>query len=341
MQKPWYFLFIFSIVILAAGIAGWYFLNHSPSDVSSDTLVISTGSPEFSALTLVADKKGFFTKYRLNVTIRDYPTGVGAVNDLMQGNADLAYAAEFVGVSLLGKYPDLRIIGCTAECDVISIVSRNDRGIATPKDLKGKSIAVPKNTQAEFFLGRYLALNGIEITDIRIHYVDPADLVDSVVSGNDDAAIIWEPYAFIIGKQLGRNSTTFPAQRGQRFYWVTYTRPDVIRNRPDVLTRYFKALDEAGSYFNQNEKESKAVIREHVNLPEDYVDSLFKNNQYALSLDQSLIIAMEDESRWMISNNLTTKKAVPNYLDYITTEPLRTVNPRMVNIIRSEISHED
>lgn len=334
MQKPWYFLFIFSIFILAAGIVGWYFLNHSPSNVPSDTLVISTGSPEFSALTLVADKKGFFTKYGLNVTIRDYPTGVGAVNDLMQGNADLAYAAEFVGVSLISKYPDLRIIGCTAECDVISIVSRNDRGIVTPKDLKGKSIAVPKNTQAEFFLGRYLALNGIEDTDIRIHYVDPADLVDSVVSGNDDAAIIWEPHAFIIGKQLGRNSTTFPAQSGQSFYWVIYTRPDVIRNRPDVLTRYFKALDEAGSYFYQNEKESKAVVREHVNLTEDYVDSLFKNNQYVLSLDQSLIIAMEDESRWMISNNLTTKKTVPNYLDYISTEPLHTVKPRMVNIIR-------
>lgn len=334
MQKFWYLFGAFVIIVLVAGFAGWYFLIPAPSDVPSANLVISTGSPGFSALTLVADKKGFFRKYGLNVTIRDYPTGIDAVNDLMEGNADLAYAAEFVGVSLIGNYPELRIIGSTADCDVISIVSRNDRGIVSPKDLKGKSIAVPKSTQAEFFLGRYLTLNGLNPADIKVNYLSPSDLVQSVVNGQNDAAIIWEPYAFTIGKQLGKNSTTFPAQSGQRFYWVVYTRPDVIRNRPDVLTRYFRALEEAGSYFYQNENESKAIVRERVDLPEDYVDSLFKNNQYVLSLDQSLIIAMEDESRWMISNNLTDKKVVPNYLDYISTEPLHTVNPRMVNIIR-------
>lgn len=333
MQKTWYIISAIIVIVAVAGFSSGYILPSAQPAPVQDNLVITTGSPEFSALTLVANKKGFFTKYRLNVTIRDYPSGIYAVDDLMAGNSDLAYAAEFVGVSLISKYPDLRIIGSTANCDVISIIARNDRGIVSPLDLRGKSVAVPKNTQAEFFLGRYLTLNGMNWTDVTIHYLAPADLVQSVVSGQSDAAIIWEPNVYTIEQQLGKNSTTFPAQSGQRFYWLTYTRPDVIRNRPDVLIRYFLALDETGRYIYQNEDEAKTIIKNRVSLPEGYVDSLWKKNQYILSLDQSLIIAMEDESRWMISNNLTDKKEVPNYLDYISSKSLRTVSPVSVNII--------
>jgi len=334
MQKTWNIILVIVVIVAVAGFIIWYNLTPEQPAIVQDNLVISSGSPEYSALTLVADKKGYFTKYGLNVTIRDYLTGVGAVNDLMSGNADLAYAAEFVGVSLIGKYPDLKIIGSTAKCDVISLVARSDRGILSPQDLRGKSVAVPKATQAEFFLGRYLTLNGINLTDITIHYLAPADLIQSVITGQSDAAIIWEPHVYTIEQQLGKNSTTFPAQSGQRFYWLTYTRPDVIRNRPDVLVRYFRALDESGRYIHQNEDESKAIIGKRVNLSEGYVNSLWKKNQYILSFDQSLIIAMEDESRWLISNNLTDKKVVPNYLDYLSTESMHTVNPQAVNIIR-------
>jgi len=336
MQKTGYIICAIVVIAAVAGFAGWYIIPYAEPTPAPDNLVITTGSPEYSALTLVAAKKGFFTKYGLNVTIRDYPSGIGAVDELMSGNADLAYAAEFVGVSLIGKYPDLRILGSTANCDVISIIARTDRGIVSPQDLRGKSIAVPKNTQAEFFLGRYLTLNGINHTDIIIHYLAPTDLVQSVVSGQSDAAIIWEPNVYTIEQQLGMNSTTFPAQGGQQFYWLIYTRPDVIRTRPDVLIKYFQALEEAERYLNLNEYESKAIIQNRVNLPTSYVNSLWKKSQYVLSFDQSLIIAMEDESRWMISNNLTDKKVVPNYLDYISTESLRTVSPVSVNIISGE-----
>jgi NitT/TauT family transport system substrate-binding protein len=51
-----------------------------------------------------------------------------------------------------------------------------------------------------------------------------------------------------------------------------------------------------------------------------------------LTLDQSLILAMEDEARWMISNNLTTEKTVPNFLDYIYAYGLKSVKPAAVTI---------
>jgi hypothetical protein len=54
----------------------------------------------------------------------------------------------------------------------------------------------------------------------------------------------------------------------------------------------------------------------------------------SLTLDQSLVLAMEDEARWMIENNLTADKQVPNFLDFIHEEALEAIKPQAVNIIR-------
>jgi hypothetical protein len=43
---------------------------------------------------------------------------------------------------------------------------------------------------------------------------------------------------------------------------------------------------------------------------------------------------MEDESRWMISNNLTGQVAIPDYRDSLYFKGLENVKPDSVNIIR-------
>jgi hypothetical protein len=42
---------------------------------------------------------------------------------------------------------------------------------------------------------------------------------------------------------------------------------------------------------------------------------------------------MEDEGRWMIANNLTAEKTIPDFRNYIYTKGLEVVKPDAVNII--------
>jgi NitT/TauT family transport system substrate-binding protein len=320
--------------IILIGILILYTMQSPRQAAMPEQLTIASGSPEFSALTLVAKEKGYFARHGLNVTIRDYPTGALAMNELLSGRADLAYAAEFVGVSTSFRAPDFKIIGSTAKSNVIALVVRNDRGIVKPSDLKGKIIAVPKGTAAEFYLGRYLTLNGMDIRDVTVKNLGPAGLVTSVVSGDYDAAIIWEPYVYQIEQQLGWNGTTWPAQGGQRFYWVTYTTDDMIRDRPGVTRDYVRALDEAEAFLNSHEPEAKEIVRKRVNMTDEYIDVLWEKNQYVLSLDQGLVLAMEDEARWMEGENMTGGSTRPSYLDMISQDAMREVKPSAVTIIR-------
>jgi hypothetical protein len=43
---------------------------------------------------------------------------------------------------------------------------------------------------------------------------------------------------------------------------------------------------------------------------------------------------MEDEARWMIGNNVTNEKQVPDFNNYIYENPLKAISPEAVNIIR-------
>ena len=72
----------------------------------------------------------------------------------------------------------------------------------------------------------------------------------------------------------------------------------------------------------------------HVNMSDDYIDVLWEKNQYVLSLDQGLVLAMEDEARWMKEENMTGDNNPPSYLDMISQDAMREIKPSAVTIIR-------
>jgi NitT/TauT family transport system substrate-binding protein len=80
--------------------------------------------------------------------------------------------------------------------------------------------------------------------------------------------------------------------------------------------------------------EAWSILQKRLRLNDSYAKTVWLRNQFSLSLNQSLILAMEDEARWMIKNNLTTEINVPNFPDYIYEEGLKALKPEAVNIIR-------
>ena len=75
-------------------------------------------------------------------------------------------------------------------------------------------------------------------------------------------------------------------------------------------------------------------MQRRLGLDPGYMEAVWQQNQFTLSLDQSLVLAMEDEARWMIANNLTDATSVPDFRDYLYPDCLEAVKPGSVNIIR-------
>jgi NitT/TauT family transport system substrate-binding protein len=184
-------------------------------------------------------------------------------------------------------------------------------------------------------LGRFLELNGIGLDDVTI--VDTVDTVrttEAIVNGDADAVVAFQPHVNTIQKRLGDAVLVWPVQNNQLVYGILVTRADWLAQSGDSVRRFIRALAEAEEYLVSHPDEASAIVRDRLKLDEAYVTSVWSQHQFGLSLDMSLVIAMNDEARWMIDNNLTSEKTVPDFKDYIYLDGLRAAKPEAVDIIR-------
>jgi NitT/TauT family transport system substrate-binding protein len=214
------------------------------------------------------------------------------------------------------------------------IIARADRGINSTVDLKGKRIGVPRQTITEFYLGRMLELNGMRIQQVTLVNTKASDPAGAIAEGNVDAIVTWEPYVTQIRQQMGNGVIIWPAQSGQMSFWSVASTPGWINQHPDMVRRFLKSLARAEKYIIQHPVEAKKILQKRLKLDDTYIVTIWSQNQFSLSLDQALILAMEDEARWMIKNNLTSEKQVPDFVNYIYVDGLKTVKPEAVKIIR-------
>jgi NitT/TauT family transport system substrate-binding protein len=101
-----------------------------------------------------------------------------------------------------------------------------------------------------------------------------------------------------------------------------------------LIREFLKSLNSAAEYTIDHPDGQRQSYKKRLNFSGTYMAAVWPNNHFSLSLDQSLVTAMEDEARWMINNNLTSEKTVPDFRAYIYTKGLEEVMPESVNIIR-------
>jgi NitT/TauT family transport system substrate-binding protein len=301
-----------------------------------DSVIIAYTPFESTALLTIAEDQQLFSRNGINVTLRKYDTGVGAVDGMLNGEADIAVGTnEFPLVGRAFQKEKIRTIGSIAKSDFIYVVGRRDRGIERISDLKGKKVGTTFRTIAEFFLGRLLELHGMSIKDVTmVDLKTPAEWVGAVVNGDIDAVSTAQPYANAAKERLGANAAFWSAQSNRPLFTQVISTDDWISKHPESISRFLKALAQAEEYAIRNSAETKATIQRMLNLDAAYMEAVWSQNQYFLSLDQSLIVAMEDEARWMIRNGLTSGNEIPDFLNFIYEDGLKAVMPERVTIIR-------
>lgn len=300
-----------------------------PEKITISTLPIFT-----PGLLFVAQEKGYFRDNGLEVTIKIFQTGPMGIEQLQAGQIDIAYVADFVLVGEIFKgHKSLRCLGSIAAADIVDLMALKDRGIRQPGDLEGKRIGVARGTIAEFFLGRFLTFNHLTLKDVEISYLRPDEMAEALAKGLVDAVMVWDPVTYDIIKQLGGRIINWPGQSNQKFYNVLVSTDKFIQSNSSALEKLFRALSQAEIFIKNNRDESLDIIAKQISLDKSVFKADWLNSDYELSFDQSLLIAMEDEARWIIKNKLTEHTRLPNFLNYCCVEPLAKVNPKAVKVI--------
>lgn len=326
------------IVVILVGISAVAFGSWSCQAGYSgpvESITLGTVLLEPTAPIIVAEEQHFFTQNGLDITLKVYDTGLSAVNAMLNGEVDIAApVAEYVLVGKAFDKDKIQTIASIDEVDYTFIIGRKDRGIQAISDLTGKKIGVARGTVMEFYLGRFLELHGMNIKDVVLVDTKLSQTADAIIGGDVDAVISFAPYAYTAQNKLGDNVVLWPAQCSQVLYGLIICRDDWITGHPELINRLLKSLARAEDYIVQHPAEAKVIVQERLNLDDAYMNTFWPEHQFSLSLDESLIAAMKDEARWMIANNLTTEKQLPDFLSYICIDGLKAIKPEAVKIIR-------
>ncbi len=325
---------IVAIFLISVGYFYWSQNKNQAQKISVPSQNIRIGNVgEYSIFNIIAKQNGYFEKNGLNAEVKEYSSGPAAMQDLLAGKLDVTVAAEFVGVRNIFTSNDIRILSEVSKQESFSLIARKDKGITAPKDLKGKTLGVTRKGSGEFFLGKFLDINDLKITDVKIEDLSPADMSAKIEAGTLDAAVIFDPHIYNLQNKLGANAVVFSVQAKEKTFALLYSTQNYINNNPKIIEQYLKSLKQAEDFAKSNPEESMAIVGRNLNYSPEYVKRMWGKVEFRLSLDQEVLLIMEDQAAWVIANKLTNKTEQPNFLNYIYFKGLTTINPNAVSIV--------
>jgi NitT/TauT family transport system substrate-binding protein len=321
------------ILVIAIGFSSFVLLTQKPYTGSIESVTIGLYPSEYSSLIYIANDQHYFSANGLQITLTNYTSGAAAVTGMLNGQVDISTASEFVVVNNAMQNASLYAFGSVSKYLNLFVVARTDKGISNISDLVGKRIGVALGSANQFYLGSFLQLNNIDLSQVTFVNVNFEQTPSALANGTIDAAITFQPYINQIQGLLGNRIVMWPAQADQFGYFEAICTKNWAVMHPDLIVRFLKALVQAESFNVNNENQAIALVAKDLNYTNAYTASVWPDYQYSVTLDQTFILLMQDESRWLISNNLTSGTFVPNFSDYVYVNGLKSFDPSAVNII--------
>jgi NitT/TauT family transport system substrate-binding protein len=303
--------------------------------VPPEKITIAYSTLPETALAQVAQTRGYFREEGLEVTPHLFPYGKRALEDLLAGQADFATVAETPVMFAIMKGDKISIIATIHTSSLgHAIMARKDRGILTLADLKGKKIAATLGTTSDFFLDAMLITHRISRKDVQIVDMKAEEIPDALDRGDVDAVTTFTLYTALTQKKLGDRVITF---RDKDINWYPFNvvaTQEFISKNPGKVKKMLRALVKAEGFVRGNPAEAQKIVADFSGIEIAIIREIWADADFTVSLDQSLILALEDESSWAIKSRLTNARKVPNYLDFIYFDGLKSVKPEAVRILR-------
>lgn len=224
--------------------------------------------PEFLGY-YIAMENGYYAAEGLKLNYM--PGGPNLIPEgaLITGKADIALTGVINTAQAINKGAQLKIVGTQFQKNPQGVISLEASNIKEPKDLVGKTIAVPPLSLQNF--RAMLAANGIAAEKVKIvpYAFDPTPLA----TGSVDAVFDFiTSLPFIVEQKSGKKTHNFLAyDAGLPFYIDTVTvTADTLKAKRKEIVGFLRA----------SRKGWAEDFADSAKYPAKYADTWFKGNGY-------------------------------------------------------------
>lgn len=323
------------LLLVGAAIGLGAFVWQRSQAPTADAITIAIPTQMSAGTVFVARDKGYFSRHQLALTVQSFTLGKDALQSVLDNKADLALVADVPFMFARANGEPVAVVATVfASRHTMALLGRRDRGIGAPGDVAGKTLGTVKGTNAAYFLDQLLAIHAIPDAAVKIVALEPAQFDQALRSGQVDALTAWNPLLNRMQAAHGANATVLMEPDMFVYRFVLVGKKDFLDAHPERVQRVLAALDEAVATIQEQPADAQLLIARAVGLEAQQLGASFRASDYALTLDQSLLLSLDDQTRWAMKRGLIPAGEVPNYLDAIDARPLSLVHPAAVRLIR-------
>ncbi|MYM73400.1 ABC transporter substrate-binding protein, partial [Duganella sp. FT134W] len=306
-----------------------------PAPPAEVALTIATNTAYVGACpVMAAQRQGYFAAQRLRVTLQPHSSGKQALEAVLSRQAELATVADIpVVLAALDGRPVQILATIFRTGRDHGLVARRDRGIHSGADLRGKRIGVTLATSGHFALEVWLNRQRLDTADVTLVNYAPAALLPALAGGAVDAISGWDPFLDSAQQALGAGALRFSDADVYQSIYNMVALAGYLRQQPQTAVRLLRALDQGEQFCRRHPQQAMAFLAGLSPAGRAAVLAAWPAHHFGLELDQSLLLALEDQARWAIKNGLGASRQVPNFLDYVATDALQAVRPAEVTIL--------
>ena len=157
--------------------------------------------------------------------------------------------------------------------------------------------------------------------------------MEALLNGEVDAVCAWSPYKGRIMEKLGSDAVVIDAPNVYTMTWDIAGRRDWLEKNPACVQKLLRAVIKANDFIVRNPQEARSIAARYIGPESPLFIGEWDDYSFVVKLDQSLILNLEDQARWIIRNSGDRNLRQPDFLDHIYFQGLKKVQPEAVTIL--------
>ncbi len=248
-------------------IVGGGLFAQAPVLAADKLFMIYTARVMSQAYPWIAQERGLFKKFDLDVSLVFVTPGAPAVATILAGDSELTEqgAAGLTRAFVQGNR-DIVFIGGVKNILTHSIVTKPD--IKRPEDLKGKRIGVSRiGSNPHYFAVQALRHFNIDAREVSFIQTGGApETLAALIAQGIDAAVLTVP-TDVQALQLGYHYVIYGPDLRIAYAALTFnTRRSIIAKRTAVIGRFMRAMAEAAKIMHTDRETTYKVLQKYLRI---------------------------------------------------------------------------
>lgn len=238
---------------------------------------------------LIAMSENLFKNMECKVETVEFNSGKDVNNALASNSIDLGYMGTVPAASGIASGLNYEVCWMHAVLnDIECLIAKNDSGISSVKDLKGKKVAVVIGSTSHYSLLNAMKDSGLSENDVTLLNGSPAEINAMWQRGDVEAAYIWEPTLSNFKEDgtiifTGKDSQDAGALTGT----VEVVNKDFGKKYPKAVAEYIKTLVKAQNMYRDDKDKVLNDVAKKLEITIDAAQTQLEGSTW-LSVDEQL-----------------------------------------------------